>query len=275
MQCFLNTPGEADPPEAKGDDVMLAVERKNRILEILNREKIVKVEALSEEFGVSVMTIRRDLEKCEKEGLVHRCHGGAVLKNDITREVVYADKLTSHTDGKERIAAYAAKLIKPGNTIFLDAGTTVLRLAQKLVDIPDLTVVTNDLAIATLLCGTRTSIIMLGGLVSNQLGSTHGHMTERMLSELRIETAFVGGQAVNKDFDLFAATESKVTFRKLLMQQSNKVYLLVDGEKFYKQSLFKIHSLAEYTGVVTDKPIIDTEQSYFDERNIDMISIGE
>ncbi len=254
---------------------MLAVERKNRILEILRREKIVKVESLAEEFQVSVMTVRRDLEKCEKEGLVHRCHGGAVLKADIDHEVGYADKIVSHMAAKERLAAYASRLVSPGATIFLDAGTTILRLARRLAGVPDLTVVTNDLAIAALMSEGDARVIMLGGQVANGLGSVHGHLADRMLEDLRIETAFVGGQGINEDFDLFSTSDAKVDFRRLLMTRSNRVYLLVDATKFYRQSLFRIHSLAEYTGVVTDRRFIDTESQYFKDRNITMISLAD
>lgn len=254
---------------------MLAIERKTRILEILQKEKIVKVEALSGEFGVSVMTIRRDLEKCEKEGLIRRCHGGAVLTSEISPEVYYADKIVSRMEAKDKIARHAAAMVRPGNTIFLDAGTTILNLAKRLLDAPDLTVVTNDLAIAGLMSERNTRVIMLGGLVSNALGSTHGYMTDRMLQELRVETAFTGGQTINESFELYATTESKVNFRRLLMRQANRVYLLVDATKFYKQALFKIHGLDEYAGVITDKRIIDTEQQFLNEHGINLISLAD
>ncbi len=253
---------------------MLAVERKATILDILTKEKFAKVEALAEQFGVSVMTIRRDLEKCEQEGLVLRCHGGAVLKERFTHEVLYADKMVSDLDAKEAIAEYATRFVTPGAIIFLDAGTTIFCLAKKIVTVPDLTVVTNDLAIASLMSETKASVIMLGGLVANSLGSTHGHMTERMLEDLRIETAFLGGQTVNQDFDLFNTNETKAHFRRLVLQRSDKAYLLMDATKFYKQTLFKVHKLSEYTGVITDKPILDTEQEYLTEHDINLISIA-
>lgn len=252
---------------------MLAIDRKNKIIEILQKEKIVKVERLSEIFGVSDMTVRRDLEKCEKEGLVHRCHGGAVLKSDISHEIMYADKKVYNLESKDMIAQYCAGLVKPGNTLYLDAGTTLLRLAMRLVNVPDLTVVTNDLAIASLLSESQVNIIMLGGVVTNSLRCVHGPTAERMLRDLRIEITFAGGQSVNEDFDLFATTEPKVYFRRILLEQSNRAYLLVDRTKFYRHSLHRVHNLSEYTAVITDKRIIDTEQRYLEERGINLISL--
>lgn len=254
---------------------MLAVERRARILDILRRDKIVKVESLSEEFGVSVMTIRRDLEKCEKEDLVNRCHGGAILKSEIIREPRYVDKELRETTAKEAIAAYAATLVHPGSIIFLDAGTTTMQLARKLAEVPDLTVTTNDLAIAHFMANVGARVVMLGGLVANSSGSTHGHLADDMLRELRMEIAFTGGQAINELFELFSATEAKVSFRRLLMRQANKVYLLVDETKFYKQSLYRVHSLEAYTGVITDKRVLDSERQYLSEHGINLITLTD
>ena len=253
---------------------MLAIERKNKIIQIIKTEKIAKVDALANKFSVSEMTIRRDLEEFEKEGLIRRCHGGAVLSDGIMHEVPYADKNASDPSGKEEIAAYALRLIKPGSAIFLDAGTTIMRLAKRLLDLPDLTVVTNDLSIASVMSNSASNIIMLGGSVANSLGSVHGPTAERMLRELRLETAMVGGQSINENFDLFATTEAKACLRRLLMEQANQTYLLVDKTKFYRQALFRVHNICEYAGVITDKDIIDTEQRYFDDNGINMISVA-
>ena len=255
---------------------MIAEERKNGIIEILQRDKIVKIETLAEIFGVSEMTIRRDLEKCEHEGFVRRCHGGAVVKNDILHEIGYAEKKVSNLASKEKIAAFSAGFVKPGSTIYLDAGTTMLCLAKRLLDVPDLTVITNDLITANLMAEkSRATIIMLGGTIFNKLASAHGYLTERMLQDLRIEIAFVGGCAINEKFDLFTFSDTKVSYYNLLVEQSNKAYLLVDESKFYRHSLFKIHNLDVYSAVITDKQVFDSEQVYLNEKGINFVSVAD
>ncbi len=254
---------------------MLAIERRNKILETLQESGIVKVELLARKFNVSEMTIRRDLEKCEKEGRVFRCHGGAVLKEWVEHEDRYTIKSVSALDKKKRIAAFCLKYINPGSAIFLDAGTTTMELAKLILNIENLTVLTNDLAIALFLSSSNIRIIVLGGQVENYVGSIHGYVTERMLDDLCVDIAFVGGAAIDQKFDLFTSMEGKVYFKRKLMQCANRTYILLDSSKFFKQSLYRVNNLREYTKVITDKKPIDTEWKYLKECGIDLICVDD
>ena len=246
---------------------MLAVERQKRILEIIQERQFAKVEALSKELGVSEMTIRRDLEKCEKDGTVQRCYGGAILKTVAENEVHYSKKAEKNLEGKQKIGAAAAKLVRSKSTIFLAAGTTVYKMAEQILDVPDLTIVTNDLSVATLISSKSTArLILIGGTIQNTLGCTQGSMAEEMLKQIRVDIAFCGGLAVDDKFELFNEDERKTSFRKLLLQNSSRSYLLIDKSKFFKTSLYHVHGLEAYTGVITDRQPMEEEELRFAER---------
>ena len=127
---------------------MLAAERMAKIVDIIRSTGAVKVDQLAKTLGVSEMTIRRDLEKCDQNGSLQRCHGGAVLKAYIRPEMDYEEKRLTHQAAKRRIAAACLPLVDEGATVYLDAGTTTFEIAQQIRTIPGLTILTNDLLIA-------------------------------------------------------------------------------------------------------------------------------
>ena len=253
---------------------MLAAERQKKIEALIIEQKAVRVDNLAREFGVSEMTIRRDLDKFKRDGLLERCHGGAVINSEYVNESVYNEKSEMNVDAKRKIAEYAASFVKEGMTVYLDSGTSVLQIVQFISKIKNLTIVTNDLSIALAVAThMEAKIIMIGGSVQNELLCVHGVLAEQMLSCVKVDTAFVGGLAIDENMDLFSREEKKVSFRRLLMRQTRNTYLLVDESKFMKISLFKVHSIYEYTAVLTTKQLDDKERKLAEERGINIISV--
>ena len=117
---------------------MLGAERVTKIIDILNERGSVKIDELADKFRVSSMTIRRDLEKCRRMGLIHRCYGGAISKDEVIGESEYNEKISSHKKDKKKIAAYCARLVHTGDSVYLDAGTTSLAIAEALCDTPNI-----------------------------------------------------------------------------------------------------------------------------------------
>lgn len=248
---------------------MLAAERQKRMVELIKAQEFVKVETLSKELGVSDMTIRRDLEKLEKEGLIQRCYGGATLKAATEQETDYNDKIGQNPEGKLKIGHCAAQLVKSKSTIFLDAGTTVFQVAKHILDIPDLTVVTNDLSIAYLVfTQSKAKLIVIGGVVQNVLGCTHGFLAEEMLKQIRVDMSFSSGLAIDNEFELFNRDERKTSFRKLLLKNTKDAYLLVDKTKFFKTSLCHVHGLEVYKSVITDRCLMGEELQYAEQKGV-------
>lgn len=242
---------------------MLPIERLDKIQSILQVQKTLKIEDLVQEFGVSDMTIRRDIEKLEQMGVAQRCYGGITQRTGITLDLNYKEREVLNLDAKREIAQYCFDHFIPGNdVIYLDAGSTVLSLAKLLVShhCDGLTVATNDIIIANELVNASINLIMLGGQVQRGLGCIHGYTAEGQLTELRIGSAFVSGLALNEDYDLFAATEPKVYFRRKLLEKCSNAYLMMDSSKMYKQSIFRTHNASAYTAVISDRVLSEDEK---------------
>lgn len=253
---------------------MLTVERISEISSLLQKKGVVRVDDLASRFQVSEMTIRRDLEKMEREGMLIRCHGGAVPKTEITHDLGFDNRATLNLDTKTKIAKYCFEhYVHENAVIYLDAGSTVLEMAKMLTGVPGLTVVTNDVMIACALVNSNVDVFMLGGNIQRSLGCIHGHTAERQLDNYRVDMAFVSSLCVDDVFDVFAATESKVYFRRKLLTCARQTYIMMDDSKFHRQSLFKINNLSDYTATITNKALSDEESTLAAQLGIEWVTV--
>ncbi len=235
---------------------MLAAERHLKIIEIIGKNGAVQVEELAKLLDVSLMTIRRDLEKLKLEGRIDRCHGGAVIK----REVPYTEKQVLETEEKHRIAEQCVNLIKKGNVVFLDAGTTTYEVAKLIKDIPNLTVITNDIEIARLLLNSTVNLLICGGTVQKSTGSMVGTLANQMMDNIRLDVAFMGAQSIDEQFNVMTPTLDKAVMKQTICRNSKEKYLLVDRSKFGRQALIKVNDLSGYTAVITNKKFTAEEE---------------
>lgn len=253
---------------------MLAIDRSNEILRLVQEQGSVRVELLAARFNVSEMTIRRDLEKLERENLITRCHGGAVKNTDVVFDSGYKERDTLNLDVKTRLAGYCAKnLVHENMVVYLDAGSTILELAKRIISIPNITVITNDIVIAFNLINSDADLYLIGGKMQNKLGCIHGHIAESQLTNFRIDIAFVSSLTVDEKFDVFAATEAKVYFRRKLLEYARDTYMMIDSSKFFHQSLFKINNLSNYTAVITDLKLDGKRKNIAQEKGINFITV--
>ena len=239
---------------------MLTAERISGIYELLQKNNSVRVDELAQKYDVSEMTIRRDLEKMERDGMLERCHGGAVSKTPMAQDLGYDTRAPLNKDAKERIAQYCFEHYIQGNqVVYLDAGSTTLELAKLLTNSTGMTVVTNDIIIANVLRNCNLDVFMLGGKIQQSLGCIHGYIAQSQLEAFRMDVAFVSSLCADESYDVFAATENKVFFRRKLMECSQDVYMMMDDSKFHRRSLFRINNLSDYTGIVTNKEVSQEE----------------
>lgn len=234
---------------------MLTAERQLKILNLIKDSGSVQVDDLARKLSVSPMTIRRDLEKLRKEGLVERCHGGAVSKMEIN----YAEKSIQNRSQKEQIAEKCREFIKAGTTIFLDAGTTTFEIARRIVDLENMTVVTNDLEIARLLKNSNAELILCGGYVQKSTGSTFGYYATQMMKDFRFDTGFFGAAVINEEFQVLTPTIDKAFLKRQVAEQCQQSFLVVDDSKFNRQGMNRINCLADYTGIITDHKFKERE----------------
>lgn len=239
---------------------MLPVERRERLIALLQERKTATTEELATALGVSVMTVRRDLELCQKSGRIQRCHGGAVISQKTVLEASYDQKMTAGRDRKKVLAKLAAQLVEPGMTVYLDAGTSTYSIAEELASMDDLTIITNDLKIALRMLSTSAETVVLGGKVQQRTGSMIGGTTLDQMAGLRASIAFVGAASIDEKMATLTPTQEKVALKRSIRKIAQQSYLVADASKFHSSALYFVDNLMDYDGVITDAILSDEER---------------
>lgn len=251
---------------------MLAIERRNAILEKLQEERRVVVSELSVLYEVSEETIRRDLDKLENEGYAIKSYGGAVLNENTNLDLPFSIRKNRNVVGKQRIAEKVSQMICDGDKIFLDASSTAVAIAQAIKTKKNLTVITNSLEIAIeLLEGSDCKVISTGGVAIDSSYALVGHMTDKMISSYYVDKAIIS----SKGFDLqagFTDSDERHAQNKKSMLEGAKVKILaVDSSKFKRISFAKIGDLRDVTMIVTDKKPETEWLTTFEEYGVECI----
>lgn len=255
---------------------MLPAERRQFILNELYKNKAVTVNDLAQQLDVTTMTIRRDLQHLEEGGLVEKSHGGAVLVESSVKEATYRNRKLVHIEEKRRMAAAALPLIESSMSIYLDAGTTNFELAELMAKQrwDNLTVVTNDLAIAQVLTPVMgLYVILLGGHIDVESSSTCGVLATNMVRAMHFDICFLGTQAITPDWRIMTANAEKIDVKRACLQASDKVVLLADHSKFKKHKLYYILDLWNMDVLISDYRASAEEESLFEEHQVEFIHV--
>lgn len=233
---------------------MIPAKRRALLMTLINESGYAQAANLAEELGVSQLTIRRDLQLMEKEGLVIRKRGGAISRNkSVTMELPYSIKRLQNLEIKKRIAKAALTMVEDGNSIILDSGSTTYALAQRLVAKNRLSVVTNDLYIATKLAANPDiNLICTGGVARANVFSLQGALAELCIRDLRVEITFLGADAIHKNGGIFNVNIDEVPIKQAMIDAATKVVLIVDSSKFKVRGFARICDLSRIDTVITD-----------------------
>jgi DeoR/GlpR family transcriptional regulator of sugar metabolism len=258
---------------------MLLLDRHLKIIQIIAIKGSVKVSELSKEFGVTEETIRRDLEKLEKEGYLKRTHGGAVcLEADVYNEVPYQIRSVRNVKEKKLIGEVAAGMIEPGDVIILDASTTALQVASiiKKNGLKDVTVLTNAINVALKLANQpKITLICTGGILREQSLSFVGPLAEKNLQNYYVKKAFISCKGVSLAAGLTDADELQAKLKSEMIKISQKVYLLADHDKFEKTAFAPVAPITAVYNLITDEGTpVDMLEKYI-EAGIEVIVAQE
>lgn len=236
---------------------MISEERRARIMKSINEVGYIQVADLVEVFNVTPVTIRRDLEVMEQEGLIIRKRGGAIRRNQgVTMELPYIIKKVQNVEIKRSIAEVALTMVDDGFSVLLDSGSTTFELARQLVTKTRLSVVTNDLYIATKLAANPDiNLICTGGVARSNVFSLQGAIAESTLKNLRTDIAFLGADAVHPDGGIYNVNIDEVSVKQAMIKSAPKVVLLADSSKFDVCGFAKICDLSQIDSVITDQGI--------------------
>ena len=235
---------------------MLARHRQSLILQAVRSDGSARVSDLTQQLGVSDMTIRRDLEVLARDGLVEKVHGGAVLPGSPSaHEVGFEDKLIFERPEKTSIARAAASLVRPGTAIAIAAGSTTFALAQCLLDVPGLTIVTNSLRVANLFTGNRgpdgTSVLVTGGMRATS-DALVGPVADLTIRSLHFDTVFLSCTGIDPEAGLTTPNLVEAETNRTFIKVARRVVVLADHTKWGVVSLASFATLDEVNVLVTD-----------------------
>lgn len=232
---------------------MLAVERRNLILEKAHEKKKVIVSELSREFEVSEETIRRDLEKLEEDGHVTKSYGGAVLKEKSSIDLPFNVRWKANPEGKHRIAELICGEIEDGDHIMLDASTTAVFIAKSIKQKRHLTVITNSIEILLELADVPGwNIIAPGGLLKPNSMSLIGKKALDGIGSYHVDKAFFSCKGIDLKNGVTDGNVETGGVKQNMISAADKVYLAVDSSKFGRTAFSKICDLSALDYVVTD-----------------------
>ncbi|PIJ56705.1 DeoR/GlpR family DNA-binding transcription regulator [Erwinia aphidicola] len=227
--------------------------RLDQIMDYLKSHNLVTVDQLVAAIAASPATIRRDLIKLDQEGVISRSHGGVTLNRFIPNQPTTLEKKQRHLAEKQAIAHAAASLVKSGDAVVLDAGTTMLELARQLTHLP-LRVITADLHIALFLSEFKQiEVTIIGGRIDDSSQSCIGEHGRRLLRNIYPDIAFVSCNSWSMEKGITAPTEEKAGLKQDLLANARRRVLLADSSKYGSWSLFQAAPLQQLTDIITDK----------------------
>ncbi len=253
---------------------MLAVERKARIIEYVRKQRVATIAELAQIFSVHEATIRRDLSEIEQDGVLKRTHGGVTIEEWANSEASFNDRYNERLDQKMRIGRKAAELVKDGEHIILDSGTTTLHLAKNLVHRSNLSVVTNDMNVAAELRDSPgIKVILTGGDLYPSSYMLNGMFTDLVLESLHVHKVFLGIPVLHPQHGLMHP-EAKLAQTKIgMIRAAQQTILLADSSKIGKVSLHSVAPNSAVHTLITDKGVSENDIKQFREHDIDVITV--
>jgi DeoR/GlpR family transcriptional regulator of sugar metabolism len=250
---------------------MLPDRRHELILRTLRTEGPATISLLAERLGASHATIRRDLVQLDEEGLLKRVYGGAVPVTD--RDDPFVDVAEVRVAEKDAIARRCADLVKDGETVLLDIGTTAHRVARQLRG-RSLTVITSSLAVFDELQNEHTiQLVLLGGVVRRDYRSLVGFLTEDNLRQIHADRLFLGTSGVRPDGHVMDTTVVEVPVKRAMIAASDRVVLVADKGKFPGSGMARVCGPRELDAVVTNDPVDGKTLAALHEAGVEVIAV--
>jgi DeoR/GlpR family transcriptional regulator of sugar metabolism len=231
---------------------MLAAERRYQILERVAEQQAIHVNELAEEFGVSEMTVRRDIRRMERDGFLRQTYGGAIAHVTRSLELAFNARALQHATAKRLIGIEAARLIGDVATMFLGIGTTVEQFALFLPRRDDLTVVTASLPVASLLGTRRGRVVALGGTVRNEELSCYGSAPVVAAARYHADLAVLGAAGVSLRDGISELYEDDAELHRVMIEHSDTLMVLVDASKLGSVERSLVVPLSQVDILVTD-----------------------
>ena len=258
----------------EGRDVMLAAERKMKIVEYVRRHGAASVAALALEFDVHESTIRRDLTEIEQEGLLKRTHGGVIVEKLAKKEPSFNERFNVQLEQKMRIGKMAASMVEDGEHIIIDSGTTTIHIAKNLVHRSNITVVTNDINVAAeLRDAPGVKVIVTGGELYPSSFMLNGMFTDQVLGSLHVSKAFIGTPAIHPKHGMTHPEAQLVPAKQGMVNAAQEVIVVADDTKVGKLSLHSVAPISAIHTLITGKEAPEYVVRQFQESGVNVIAV--
>lgn len=240
---------------ARPSEPLFVAERKEQILQLLKEQSKIFVPDLCERFNVSPVTVRNDLRELEAAGRLRRTHGGAISIERETGEMSLSGFSIPNLEAKRRIAQKAAELVRDGDVIAMDFGTTVLEFARCLIKKKELSIVTNDLRVALQLEATMpdAKIVLVGGVMRNGQHYTAGPIALKSLHGLNVNKAFIGAGGYSVESGFTTSCLERTEVKRMMMELARETIIMADSSKAGKAAFVHFSALEDADRLITDK----------------------
>jgi DeoR family transcriptional regulator of aga operon len=242
-------------------------------MEILERENRVLITDLCKTFETTSVTIRKDLNLMENEGLLKRTHGGAILFKPLFHGLALNEKEKLHAEEKERIANEAIKLIAIGDVVILDSGSTTTQLAKRLKDLKGIKVITNAVNIALEFANSEIEVILTGGTLQKNSSTLIGPLAEEVLRKISADKLFHGVDGIDYEIGLTTPDIAEANTSRVMMHHASENILLVDSSKFGRRSLGVICQVKEINKIITTKKMDKLELKKLNDLGVEVIIV--
>lgn len=250
---------------------MLAAERRKRIIDLVHQDKRVLVSDLSRMFEVTEETIRRDLEKLEKDGILSRTYGGAMLNRHTNEDLPFVTRGAINTDIKRNIALKALELINDGDTLMVDPSSTSFEFLKLLGNKNNLTVITNSINILHEFASSGLNIISSGGSLRHRSLSLVGPVAHDTIQRYNVDIAVISCKGLDMERGITDSNEPECELKKYMLRQAEKVVLLADHTKFDKTAFTQLVQLNRIDVLITDRKPSDAWLKLLDEQNVEVL----
>jgi len=252
-------------------------ERRQSLMDVLQKQPGLRVPELAKLLDVSEGTVRNDLNALESEGRLKRVHGGAILSDhDQFKNNSFIKRFKQNESAKIAITREAALLVNDGDAIMLDASSTAYHLARILSNRVRLRVITNGFEVARELAeNTSNTVILIGGVVNNDSSSVTGLLSEQIIAEMHIEKAFFSCSGFSVERGMTEVHFEEAQLKRKAIESSKQVYALVDSSKFGKEDLTPFARPTQITHLFTDLGITEEWKTRLQWANIPFTACGD
>ncbi|HGY55353.1 MAG TPA: DeoR/GlpR transcriptional regulator [Caldithrix abyssi] len=249
--------------------------RKKFILDTVEKNGEVSINQIVEQFKVTGMTARRDIAELVERGYLLRTHGGAVKNDPLSNMFSFSRRIDRYKEKKIAIGRRAASFVKDNDTIYIDSGTTTVRICQYLKNKKGLRIITNSLPAASELINyPGWNVILIGGKIVPERRSIYGPTAVEQVSRYHVKKAFIGTEGVSLKDGLTAYDSNESNVSKTVATSADQVFLLCDSSKIEKVSFYKFLSLTDIDVLITDKAVDNEVVKKYEEADVNMVLVG-